>query len=837
MIPILYNANETSFTTFGVGVLSEASSCLVTEERNGPYELVLKYPVKGILFNEIKKNMIIKAKPNDLSQPQAFRIYRITVPINGEVSIYAQHISYDLAFVGVKPFSLTNVNPGTVMTQVFYRATQNTNFSFSTDYTNTKDFSLKTPESIRACLGGIEGSILNQWGGEFEWDNFHIIHHQHRGNDNGVYIEYGKNLTKLDHDSNISDVYTDLMPYAVNTDDEGNETTVTLTEGTLPFTSELSTSKTLIKNFTDYFDDDTYITEALLRSVAQDFITSNPLGIETPAVRISFEALWKLPEYSALLERVSLCDTVTVRHSLLGITIKTKVITTVYEAITEKYTTISLGSPKSNLVDQVASIGKEVEETQEAVSPSAMEKAVSNATKKITGNMGGYVILHADSTTGKPYELLIMDSPSIDDAVNVWRWNVNGLGFSSTGYNGPYGTAITADGSIVADFITAGTIDAAYIDCEGVIDAAQASIKELTTDQLEAGDVTVKGEIYAQSGVFEGDLTVTSNTTSEIKNLQVENLLADEINAEETETYDLLVNHTATVQKLEIASVTLEEVNSTQPAVTTRYFDCDGSCFLNNQFFFFTGRVTVWEDSAHTVYGVVPKSTTLTVTINATIVDDHGTSILSKDVNVALTSNAHSASSSAKLISVFDNPVVSGVHESLNIYQKNYDTVAGTIGLGVDSDFLPKDDNTDLLGDANHRWKDVYSVNSQCNTSDRRIKKDINYDLKNYDALFDELKPVSFKFIDGESGRTHLGFISQDIKDSLDKCGISPVDFACYVKSLKRDSQNKDNPTEDDYVYGIRYGELHALEVYEIKLLKDYIKKLEARIKSLEEES
>ena len=97
MIPILYYANETSFTSLGIGALADSTSCQVTEERNGPYELVLKYPVKGFLYNELKKDRIIKAKPNDTSNPQAFRIYRITVTINGSVTVYAQHISYDFA--------------------------------------------------------------------------------------------------------------------------------------------------------------------------------------------------------------------------------------------------------------------------------------------------------------------------------------------------------------------------------------------------------------------------------------------------------------------------------------------------------------------------------------------------------------------------------------------------------------------------------------------------------------------------------------------------------------------------------------------------------------------
>jgi len=164
------------------------------------------------------------------------------------------------------------------------------------------------------------------------------------GHNNGVVIEYGKNLTKFEHDSDISDVYTDLLPYAVMEDEEGNETVITLEEQILPISkTTLSQRKTLIKDFTDSFDMDTVITGDLLREKAQNYLANNPLGVETPTLTISFEALWKQPEYAAVLERVSLCDTVTVRHSELGISEHVKVIQTKYDTLAEKYVSIPLG--------------------------------------------------------------------------------------------------------------------------------------------------------------------------------------------------------------------------------------------------------------------------------------------------------------------------------------------------------------------------------------------------------------------------------------------------------------------------------------------------------------
>ena len=512
MIPILYKESATDFSTFGIGVLADTISCLVTEERNGAYELTLKYPLNGPLYNEIKKERIIKAKPNDLSDPQAFRIYRITIPINGIITIYAQHISYDLINIGVLPLSLVNVKPQQAIDTVLKNTVMPHNFIFRTDYTIEKDFEVKKPQSVRACLGGTYGCLVNKWGGEFEWDNFNIIHHKGRGSNKGVVIEYGKNLTKLDHDSNISEIYTDILPYAVISKGDGTDDVVTLSEQTLPITSALINRKTLIKDITDSFDEGDEINESTLREKTQKYIEDNPLGVENPTITISFEPLWKQPEYSALLERVSLCDTVTVKHTQIGVSIKTKVIKTTYNTLLEKYTSITLGNARSNFIDQVHDVENKIDSTKMAVDrfPSLLNYAVSNATKLITGNSGGYVVLHSAAKDGKPYELLIMDKPNLNDAIKVWRWNVSGLGYSKNGYNGPYETAITADGQIVADFISSGTLMANIIKA-GIISSKDSS----SYWNIDTGEVVLKA--YVTSDDFDGKVSEIDKRESKIE--------------------------------------------------------------------------------------------------------------------------------------------------------------------------------------------------------------------------------------------------------------------------------------------------------------------------------
>lgn len=512
MIPILYKEDAIDFSTFGIGVLADTISCLVTEERNGAYELTLKYHLNGSLYGEIKKERIIKAKPNDLSDPQAFRIYRINIPINGIITIYAEHISYDLINIGVIPFSLINVAPQMAIDTLLKSTVLPHNFTFRTDYDVAKDFEVKKPQSVRACLGGTQGSLLNKWGGEFEWDNFSIIHHKGRGNNKGVVIEYGKNLTKLDHDSDISEVYTDILPYAVISSGDGNDVVCTLSEQILPITSTLAKRKTLIKDMTDSFDSNEEITEEKLREKTLKYISDNPLGVENPTITISFEPLWKQPEYSSLLERVSLCDIVTVKHTEIGVSVKTKVIKTTYNTLLEKYTSITLGSTRSNFLKQVQSIESKIESTKTEVDkfPSLLNYAINTATKLITGNSGGYVILHSAAKDGKPYELLIMDKPNINDALKVWRWNVNGLGYSKNGYNGPYETAITSDGQIVANFITSGTLMANIIKA-GVISSKDGS----SYWNVDSGEVVLKS--YVTNDDFDSKVDEINERESKIE--------------------------------------------------------------------------------------------------------------------------------------------------------------------------------------------------------------------------------------------------------------------------------------------------------------------------------
>lgn len=585
MIPILYKADAVDFSTFGIGALSECTYCEVTEERNGAFECTLKYPVTGILFAELKNERLIKAKPNDTSKEQLFRIYRITTPINGIVTIYAQHISYDLSNIAELMWSSAMISPSLAMSRLFTKTASTHNFKCSTDFSSAKPFSVSKPKSVRACLGGSEGSMLDLWGGEYEWDNFNVILHTKRGKDNGVVIEYGKNLTDMEQDNDFTDVYTDLLPYAVFSD-ENMEKVITLSEITLPIIDNPTRQKTLIKDFTEFFEDKSSINENSLRNKAKEFIRANPLGVETPTLTVAFEPLWKQPEYSAILERVSLCDTVTIRHSALGITAKSKVIKTVYDALAEKYVSITLGTAKSNFVNTVGDIKTELSEVKNKTEhfPLLINTAVKNATSLITGQNGGYVVINTNSVSGQPYELLILDAPTIESAVNVWRWNVGGLGFSKNGYNGPYETAITSDGQIVADFITSGTLTANIIKA-GVI----SSFDNSSWWDLESGEVHLKAyastetvkEINEKINITDKRVDETNNKIDKVNN-QLDGVRGT-ISTVIEKTAELQINSDKISSTVSSLTETVETIDSTLETEQERVTDAENKISVLEQ--------------------------------------------------------------------------------------------------------------------------------------------------------------------------------------------------------------------------------------------------------------
>lgn len=504
MNPILFDKNTTDFSTNGIGRLSDAISCIVTEERNGIYELEMKYPITGHFYSQIRHSNIIYAIPSDGEKEQAFRIYKISKPIDGIVTVNAEHISYQLSHIPVSPFKAQNVSGA--FEGLKNNAAEDCPFTFWTDKTTAAVFEVTEPVSIRSRLGGVQGSILDVYGGEYKWDMYTVKLYAKRGNDNGVTIRYGKNLIDLKQEETIENTITGIYPYW-----KDSESMISLPEKTISADNEgnYPYKRTIPMDFSSEFDEKP--SEEQLRNAAKAYIKNNNIGIPSVSISVEFQPLWNTDEYKdiAQLERVKLCDTVTVFYEELGVNAKAEVNKTQYDVLLERYKTIDLGDARSNLATTIASQEKLIEEKP---SVSFLMQAVESATSQITGNKGGYVVFRYDGN-GNPYEILIMDKPSIEEAQNVWRFNQAGLGHSSNGYNGPYSTAITQDGHIVADFITTGTMLANIIKggifSVGGIDNESGIIQVLDKNGNVIGKWTKDG-IEILSGTIKG-VSIESN--------------------------------------------------------------------------------------------------------------------------------------------------------------------------------------------------------------------------------------------------------------------------------------------------------------------------------------
>ena len=530
MIPILYAKNASEFGNNGIGHLKDAISCKVTEERNGAYTLTLQYPIGGAWYESITEGSIIKAKANETSELQLFRVYKSSKPMKGVVTFYAEHISYDLKGLPLALLSMTDTTAEAALNAGFAACLLPHRFTGRSDITTLNKINITKPRSLRNFCGGESGSVLSVWGGEFEFDNFTVWLHRRRGANNGVVIRYGKNLIDAKQERNISACYTHFCPYAIKKTETRNaageviesiEETITLPEGVIELINpeNIGHSRALPLDISDKFADGEELNVENLRTHAEEYIESHKLGVPDVNITLSFMQIWHSPEHveSAGFERVALCDTVTVFFEDLGINAEAKVIKTEYDSLEERFSKIEVGDAKSTLADTVTSIEESITDTKKSLTESenaasvALQNAIIEATNKITGNSGGYVVL---SPANYPQEILIMNTPDKETATRVWRWNSSGLGYSKSGYNGEYGLAMTMDGAIVADFITAGTLNAINITgC--TITGGSLNINDRFTVDAE-GNVRTEGEIIATSGIIggceikDGKLVITS---------------------------------------------------------------------------------------------------------------------------------------------------------------------------------------------------------------------------------------------------------------------------------------------------------------------------------------
>ena len=506
----IFDAQETEFTNNGIGVISDAVSCVVEQTINSSFELKMTYPVNGIRYDAMVLRNIITADADPVSGEQPFRIYRITKPLNGIITVYARHIAYDLQGIVDAPFSASSLSD--TLSGLAQYASTACPFTFNTDKTVLSSFNLPVPMSIWDVFSGWQGSLLDTYGGELEIDKWEVYLHNHRGQDRNVTIAYGKNLTSYQQDQNNAAVFTGVFPYWSN-----GETTVTLPEQILNAAGVYDFTRILSLDLTEQFE--TEPSENDLRTRAQAYMTANDIGVPKISWTISFAQIEQSEEYKNLgiLTRVFIGDTVHILFPMYGVTASARAVSVKYNPILLRYESVTLGSVKTSLAQTIAVQTKEVEQLPTQTHVQIIAEALAQG---LLGANDGIVRLLDTNGDGSPDELYIADNANPALAVNVWRFNSNGWAASKTGYNGTYTMGATLDAGLLADFVTAAKLTA------GTIQSADGTTFNLDLDNgtlsMDVSSIKLNGEDMAImiQGAEDAGVGAANNVQSDLDSLK-----------------------------------------------------------------------------------------------------------------------------------------------------------------------------------------------------------------------------------------------------------------------------------------------------------------------------
>ena len=352
MIATLFESNETSFNTNGLGRLPDAIKGTVHEVLNGAFDLTIVYPVDGLHASDITVNRLIKVKANDDSTSQTFRIYKVQKSSdNKRITVSAHHISYDMNGYPVPPCGASSRTVSDIIALINSVCLSTSPFIINTDLTSTISYQNKFPQSLRGCLMAETDSIAAVTGCEFQFNDMIVNCLAHRGSDNGVTIRYGKNLESFVSVKTTESAYNGSIAYWENQGTVVYGTVQRVTGANFP------TDKILIIDASDDFD--TQPTSGQLDTFASNYNTENNLGqsgIET--VTVSFVPLWQTEEYKdiARLEQVLLGDTVHVVYDMN--TYDLRMVEYEYDYIGERYISTTLGAKKITLYEAINKVVK-----------------------------------------------------------------------------------------------------------------------------------------------------------------------------------------------------------------------------------------------------------------------------------------------------------------------------------------------------------------------------------------------------------------------------------------------------------------------------------------------
>ncbi|HBI1970514.1 TPA: peptidoglycan DD-metalloendopeptidase family protein [Enterococcus faecalis] len=531
VIPVIFKPGEKDFSTNGLGRLIDATRCEVTEEANGKYELELDYPAISKFSDYFVNGYQIKAKPNDLEDYHIFEIkqtYKDT--FTNSIVVYAQSRTYKLGNRQVRLVTVDNKNGLEAMRLIESNMDEPCDIKLFSDI-NTASSTIFEARNVLNCIAGEQGSLLQYWGGEIKREPFKLSLLKRRGRDKVGTVRYGKDLSGLTIKFDWQSIITKVLPFA--------ELQSGL-DGTSQRIYGNAVKSEYIKNYPDVYAQYVQFTEdqgvkdlSSLNKVASKYFTAINPGCDKPKVSIELE-IEKLTDSEeakefAKMRNYNLFDTFNVYHKLYDIDIDTKVTGIVYDSLTEKTKKITAGDT------QIAFYKQQNQDFQEAIKTLTKKDYMSNfidyITDLINGVKGGSILQYPKN---RPHTLYFMDTDSTDTAKNVIAINNQGIGFSTTGWKGPFRNAWTIDGILNADFIRSGKIRSdifetsfnSYGDILRLVNGAlqawngKTKIMELTKQGLEfwngnshIGSIGTKGNPFPDLRDVNGNLVVSDGNS------------------------------------------------------------------------------------------------------------------------------------------------------------------------------------------------------------------------------------------------------------------------------------------------------------------------------------
>lgn len=548
MIPILYESTEVAFTSNGLHRLIDTISCVVIEERNSIYECDFEYPVNGQYYDEIKCGRIIGVKHDDSSDIQPFDIVSFTKPIDGIVSFHAVHVSYRLKGCVVQA---TNINSLSDALTALASATPSNPFTYSADFTANGYAAAfdGVPRSVRQVLGGVEGSLLDAYGGEYEWNKFSVVLHNQRGTTVDFAVRYGFNMVDYNDETDYSDAYTSAIPYWIGQDANGDQTTVVgnkVSSGLTPYDGR---EKCVPMDLSESFEDEP--TTAELEAFALAKMTGNDVNNPRQNIKVDFVRLQDFSEYHGFdsLLQCKLCDKILVVFPDYQTSTYFKIVRTEYDVLEERFTSMELGTLSVTLAEALG-VNNDSGSYKGSGGGGGSGSKIFYGTCSVSASTASKAVTCPSFTVDDlvPGAVIYVDFTNSNTVANP-KLNVNSLGDIAIMRYGTTAPSTSAASSWNAGSVVCMVYDGTYWNIEGWINTTYSAISKTNIEDLtgtSAGLIT--GQRLTQGVAKRVKFTQTQSSGTKIGEIEINGTATDiYVPTSSASVSDVQVNGTSVV--------------------------------------------------------------------------------------------------------------------------------------------------------------------------------------------------------------------------------------------------------------------------------------------------